>query len=111
MKRVFPEREMQDLDISHPIFHSVFDLKEKPQMPAINVWLATGRTYERPDARDPEYRAFFDDKGRMMVIACHNTDLGDGWEREGEDARYFRTFSEKQAYPMAINIIFYAMSH
>jgi hypothetical protein len=111
MKRVFPNREPQDLDISHPIFHAVIPLAAKPQMPSINVWQATGLTYERPDAHEPHYRAFFDDNGRMMVIACHNTDLGDGWEREGEDPRYFQMFSEKMAYPMAINIIFYAMTH
>jgi hypothetical protein len=111
IRRVFPEREPVELDISHPIFHTVFDLKEKPQMPSINVWYQTGLTYEREDAKQPHYRAIFDDKGRMMVLACHNTDLGDGWEREGEDPRYFRQFSEKQAYPMAINIIFYAMTH
>jgi len=111
MKRVFPERDAQEVDISHPIFHAVFDLKEKPQMPSIDVWRRTGLTYERDDAHHPDYRAFYDDKGRMIVFICHNTDLGDGWEREGEDPRYFRTFSEKQAYPMAINVIFYAMTH
>ena len=111
IKRVFPEREPQDLDIGHPIFHAVFDLKEKPQMPSINVWQERHVTYEREDAHDPEYRAIFDDNGRMMVFTCHNTDLGDGWEREGEDPTYFRLFSEKQAYPMAINVIFYAMTH
>jgi hypothetical protein len=111
IRRVFPEREPVELDISHPIFHTVFDLKEKPQMPSINEWYSSGRTYEREDGKEPHYRAIFDDKGRMMVLACHNTDLGDGWEREGEDPRYFRQFSEKQAYPMAINIIFYAMTH
>ena len=46
-----------------------------------------------------------------MVIATHNTDNGDGWEREGESAYYFKTFSEKIAYPLGINIIFYAMTH
>jgi hypothetical protein len=111
IRRVFPEREPVDLDLSHPIFHTVFDLKAKPQMPSINVWFQTGLTYEREDAKEPHYRAIFDDKGRMMVLACHNTDLGDGWEREGEDPRYFHQFSEKQAYPMAINVIFYVMSH
>jgi hypothetical protein len=109
--QVFPDREPVDLDISHPIFHTVFDIKEKPQMPSIGVWYQTGLTYEREDAKEPHYRAIFDDKGRMMVLACHNTDLGDGWEREGEDPRYFRQFSEKMAYPMAINIIFYVMTH
>ena len=47
----------------------------------------------------------------MMVIICQNTDLGDGWEREGESEYYFREFAEKKAYPMGINIIFYAMTH
>jgi len=47
----------------------------------------------------------------MMVIICHNTDLGDGWEREGEYEYYFREFSEKRAYPLGINIVFYAMTH
>jgi hypothetical protein len=46
-----------------------------------------------------------------MVLICHNTDLGDGWEREGENEIYFREFSEKYAYPLGINIIFYAMTN
>ena len=57
------------------------------------------------------YKGIFDDKGRLMVIVCHNTDLGDGWEREGEDEWYFHEFGEKRAYPMGINIVFYAMTH
>jgi hypothetical protein len=47
----------------------------------------------------------------MMTLACSNTDIGDGWEREGENEEYFHRFSEKQAYPIMINIIFYAMTH
>jgi hypothetical protein len=116
MKRVFPDREPEELDLKHPIFHGVFDLKEKPQMPAIGAarghdpTMTTDRPWD-PGSRDVHYRAFLDDKQRVMVIACHNTDLGDGWEREGEDEWYFREFSEKKAYPMGINIIFYAMTH
>jgi hypothetical protein len=114
IKRVFPDREPIDLPIEHPIFHCVFDLKQKPQIPAINIAIRnkyTGITWERDDAKEPHFRAFFDDKGRMMAIICQNTDLGDGWEREGEDEWFFHEFSEKKAYPMGINIIFYAMSH
>ena len=71
----------------------------------------TGITWEREDAKVPHYRAIFDDKRRIMVMICHNTDNGDGWEREGEDEWYFREFSEKKAYPVGINIVFYAMTH
>jgi hypothetical protein len=115
MKRVFPEKEPIPLTLDHPIFHCVFELKEKPQIPAID-WAVdrhtdtlTGRTSESGDP--PIYYGIYDDKGRMMVIICRDTDLGDGWEREGESHAYFREFSEKKAYPLGINIVFYAMTH
>lgn len=115
IKRVFPEREPTDLPLEHPIFHCVFDLKEKPQLPSMHhVQRYRGtpyESYEREDAARVNYRAIHDDKGRIMVMICHNTDLGDGWEREGEDEYYFREYAEKKAYPMGINIVFYAMTH
>lgn len=110
MKLVFPDKEAQELPLDHPIFHIVYDLKEKPQVPSIEHG-RRGISYERPDATEVHYRAYFDDNGRMMALACHNTDLGDGWEREGEDEFYFREYSEKRAYPMGINILFYVMTH
>jgi hypothetical protein len=110
IKRVFPDREPVELPLDHEIFHCVYDLKKKPQVPSIHAWYR-GMTTERWDAQEPHYRALFDDKGRMMAMICHNTDLGDGWEREGEDPGYFREMSEKWAYPLGINIVTYAMTH
>jgi len=117
MHRVFPDREMVELPIEHPIFHMVFDLKEKPQIPSIYHAVnnrGTGITWEEnkmPGARQVHYKGIFDDEGRLMAIICHNTDMGDGWEQEGESEWYFREFAEKKAYPMGINIIIYAMTH
>jgi hypothetical protein len=111
IKRVFPDREPVELPLEHPIFHCVFDLKEKPQIPGIGVWLRYGVTYEREDAKEVHYKGIFDDKGRMMAIICHNTDLGDGWEEEASNPDYFHMFSEKYAYPLGINIVVYAMTH
>ncbi|HYF35049.1 MAG TPA: DUF4159 domain-containing protein, partial [Prosthecobacter sp.] len=98
------------------IFHMVFPLKVKPQIPSVGHAMAgrsRGITFEwdKPGSETPHYRAVFDDKKRIMMMICHNTDLGDGWEEEGTDPWYFREFSEKYAYPLGINIVFYALTH
>lgn len=116
LKKIFPEREPQDLPIEHEIFHMVFPLKVKPQIPSVGHAMAgrgRGITFEwdKPGSEQVHYRAVFDDKKRIMMMICHNTDLGDGWEEEGTDPWYFREFSEKYAYPLGINILFYALTH
>jgi hypothetical protein len=116
MKRVLPNRTFTELPLSHPLYHCVFEIKTKGQVPNYGLgeqsqYDPEHRTWERYDAKEVHHRAIFDDKGRLMVIATHNTDNGDGWEREGEYAYFFEHFSEKIAYPLGINIIFYAMTH
>ena len=119
LKRVFPDRDPFEVPLSHEIFHCVYDMKEKPQVPAINAayrmqdgrYGSWERTWDGSDTRTPHYRAITDDDGRIMVFICHNTDLGDGWEREGQAQWYFDEFSVKKAYPMGINIVTYAMTH
>jgi hypothetical protein len=125
IKRVFPNREFVELPMSHEIFHCVFDLgAEKNKLQTPNERLGamskyTGVTWERHIQRDGSYeectemhvRALFDDKGRIMILATHNCDNGDAWEREGEDDYFFHEFSEKRGFPLGINIIYYVMTH
>jgi hypothetical protein len=113
-RQVFPDREPQELPLEHEIFHCVYELKEKPQVTHFANAMANrqnGITWETFDSQTPHFRGVFDDAGRMMMIICHNTDLGDGWEREADDNWFFTEFSEKKSYPMGINIVFYAMTH
>ena len=120
IKKVFPDREPQDLPRSHRIFHCVFDLPDEVSLQTPNVGAAvrnryTGITWEDNhqggNTQDVHFRAIFDSKARMMVMICHNTDNGDGWEEEGTDPWFFSEFSERKNYPLGINIIFYAMTH
>ena len=116
LKQIFPDREPVDLRRDHPIFHCLFDIPDDRPLQTTNVGFAvrnrgTGVTWEKEDAKEAHFRAVFDDKGRMMVMICHNTDTGDGWEEEGTDPWFFRTFSENKCYPLGFNIIFYAMTH
>ena len=62
------------------------------------------------DSRVPHMRAVYDAKGRMMVLITHNTDIADGWEREGEDQEYFYLFSP-EAYAIAVNVLVWVMTH
>ena len=89
-------------------------LSEKPQVPDILAW-RQGYDYEarHPGMEDhaPHFLGYFNEKGQLMAMLCHNNDLGDGWEREGHEVEYFHRFSEKFSYPFGINAITYAMSH
>ena len=125
LKRVFPERNFTDLTMDHPIFHSVFELRgplKNLQTPNARMGARSkydGITWERhpkehggvEECTEMHVRGITDDKGRLMVVACHNCDNGDGWEREGEEDYFFLEFCEKRAFPLGINIIFYAMTH
>ena len=115
MSRVFPHCLPQELSLSHEIFHNVYDLKKIPQVPSILAW-RQGDMFEYwhgdPEGdEEPHFYGINDAHGRMMVLLCHNNDIGDGWEREGENKEYFENFSEKWSYPLGINIITYAMTH
>lgn len=114
LKRVFPDRAFEELPLDHPLYRCVFTIKEKSQVPNVQLGVESqfhGVTWERPDAREVHHRVILDDQGRILVFASHNTDNGDGWEREGENDYYFHQFSERVAYPLAVNVLFYVMTH
>lgn len=116
LKQIWPDREFEEIPIEHEIFRTVFPLKVKPQIPHISYSrevIERGITweYDKPGSEQVHYRGIFDDKRRLVMFICWNTDTGEGWEQEGTDPWYFREFSEKYAYPLGINVVFYALTH
>ncbi len=112
MTRILPEFEMVELDSTHPLMSSFYFLDELPQMPSYQSWSRNGfETWERRgvDSSEQSLNAVLDEDGRVLVLMTHNTDIGDGMEREGVDQRYFYLFSPR-AYAMAVNIAIYAMT-
>ncbi len=107
MSRVFPDRPIVDIPDSDPIFHVIYDLSSRYQVPGAQ-YLQTRRIYEQDGLR-PRWRGIYDDKGRLMVAICHNMDLGDSWEW-ADVPEYDEKFSSL-GMKVAVNYITYAMTH
>ena len=107
MRRVFPDRKIVDIPDSDPIFHLIYDLDERFQVPGAQ-WLYSGRLDEK-DVRGARWRGIYDDHGRVMVAICFNVDLGDSWEW-ADYPRYDEKFSAL-GIRIAVNYVGYAMTH
>ena len=107
IKRVFPDRAIVDIPDSDPIFHTLWDLEQRPQVPGLQ-FVYTHRTYER-DGYEPKWRAVYDDNGRIMVAICHNMDLGDSVEHS-DNPQYPEKYSA-EGMRIFLNYVIYAMTH
>jgi Domain of unknown function (DUF4159) len=107
MRIVFPDRPVEDLSDNDEIFHVLYDLGERFQVPG-EQYVRTGRTYEK-DGYVPKWRAIRDDKGRIMVAICHNMHLGDAWEW-ADSPEYPERFASL-AFRVGINYVIYGMTH
>jgi hypothetical protein len=105
MRMVFPDRPIVDIPNDDPIFHTVFDLDDRYQIPGAEH-LSTG--YKK-DGRVARWRGIYDDKGRIMVAISLNSDIGDSWEWYDEPGYPLR-FSEL-GIRIGINYVVYAMTH
>ncbi len=111
----------EPIPLDHEILNCVYPMAECPQVPARLFFEQFGLPYDPPYVhRYPSgevsgvnrvhFMGLFDAEGRLGAVATHNTDIADGWEREGEDHEFFTRFSV-QSYAMTINILTYAMTH
>jgi hypothetical protein len=124
IERAVPKRAWTELSTDHPVFQCIFDLRRpmhELRVPTMQFWnqdfevddpqSLPHRIFRGQGSEEMHVRALLDDKGRIMILAIHNSDVSDGWEREQENEDYFSRYSEKIAYPLGMNIIFYLMTH
>lgn len=112
VQRIFPEYPIVDVPMDHPLFNIVYQVPRVPQIPSISHWRRSGggTSEQGMDSATPSMRAVLDDRGRILVLITHNTDISDGWEREAEDPDFFRFFSP-DAYALGVNAAVWMMTH
>ena len=112
--RALPPAEypIVDIPMDHPVWHTLFDVKKVPQVSAIQFWRRSGGAVSErgPDSPRPDVRGILDSHGRIMVLMIHNTDIPDGWEREGDDHLFFYNFSS-DCYAIGIDLLLYSLTH
>jgi hypothetical protein len=107
LKRLFPDRSIIDLPDDHPLFHTVYDLNGKGQVPNWNA-LQGGVPY-RADGVTPHWRAILDDDGRVMVAIAFNNDLGDSWQWADDPG--YPEGAASLGIRMSVNFAVYALTH
>lgn len=96
MARLFPDRPLEPVPITHPIYHLVYDFPKG--LPKIH----------EHDGKPAEGLGIFID-GRLAVFYDYQTDLGDGWE----DPDVHKDPAEKHeaAIRMGVNLVAYAVGY
>jgi hypothetical protein len=109
MKKIFPDRQIVDIPIEHPIFHCVFEISEKIQVPNIGYAYTVEPVTWEQDGYSPYVRGIFDNSGRLVVFINFNTDLMDASEW-ADDPKYPQEFAA-YSYKIFTNAVVYALSH
>src|SRR5690348_9063817 len=107
MQRIFPDRPIVEIPSSDQIFHTIYDLDDRYQVPGAQ-FLETKQVWEK-DGKIPHWRGIYDDKGRVMVAICFDMDLGDSWEH-ADNPQYPEKFSAL-GIRIGVNYVTYAMTH
>jgi hypothetical protein len=113
MSRVFPDREIVEIDNKDQIFHVVYDLDDRYQI--LGQWaLGRGRggfggMGNRVAGTHAEWKGIYDDHKRLMVAMSFNSDVGDSWEW-ADDPGYPEKFSAL-GIRIGVNYVTYDLTH
>ena len=109
IRKALPEFPIREIDDGDPIFHTVYDLDQRIQVPGEAHLRAGYKSNNGPSSRGAHWHGIYDDKGRIIVAISYNSDIGDAWEW-ADDPRYPAKFADL-AIRLGVNYIVYAMTH
>ena len=108
LNKIFPDKEPEEIPLSHPLFHTFFDIEELLQIPNRNNGCYGFQTHQA-DGYVPYALAIYDDDRRPMMVINFNTDIGDAWE--WADLQCYPAEFAGFAFRIGINWIIYSMTH
>ena len=103
MRRVIPDGRWLPLDPGHRIFDSFFRVEKLDLPNPYNHHLA---------GLVPEYFGLFEDndpEGRLMSIACYNTNLAEFWQSGGTG--FFPLEPMNTGFELGVNYMLYGLTH
>lgn len=109
IRKALPEFPIREIDDDDPIFHTVYDLDQRIQVPGEAHLRAGYKSNNGPSSRGAHWRGIYDDKGRIIVAILYNSDIGDAWEW-ADDPRYPQEMAAL-AIRIGVNYVVYAMTH
>lgn len=104
--QAMPGHEWEELADTDPVFNLVHSLDRSTQISGYNI--VRGRPYER-EGYLPYWRAVRDNKGRIVVSAWMNQDLGDAWEWADDPA--YPEHLASLAFRFGVNYAVYSLTH
>jgi len=107
MRKVFPERQVVELENKDEIFHVIYDLDDRYQVASMGS--VNRGTSWKCDGCPDHWRGIFDDHGRLMVAITFQSDVGDSWE--WADAPYYPARYAALGIRIGVNYIIYSMTH
>ena len=109
IRKAFPEYPIREIEDPDAIFHTVYDLNDRYQIPG-QAHLRQGyKSQNGPSSVGAHWRGIYDEKGRIMVAITYNSDVGDAWEY-ADDPWYPAKFADL-AIRVGVNYIVYSMTH
>jgi len=100
MRRVLPDVRFFDMQPTHPIFHSFFEIDRLDIVP------------QAYNAGQPIFRGVYEDNDqskRLQIIVNYNTDVSQFWEWSGQGLRPIDQTNE--AYKLGVNYLVYGLTH
>jgi hypothetical protein len=112
MKRLFPDRELFPLTVRHRLFNSFYEIDTLDMVPLYGGFIGADGEFVVTDLRftgGPEFWGMEDERGRLILVANQNNDLGEYWE--GLDQATTSFDDAANAVRLGINYLIYAMTH